>query len=92
MMSAYKTSPHQRDVGKSRYAPRSYNSWQQVAGYFDGDGAVYVSAKKFVLRIRLCFYDVGKHQLENIDQFLRSNGIVTNRMAAQKGPPTTVCT
>lgn len=66
------------------YAPKDYNSWRQVAGYFDGDGAVYVSIKKFVLKIRLCFYDVWKPQLEAIRAFMISKGVKTRHLAVQR--------
>jgi len=76
--------------GNDEYAARSYTSWRQVAGYFDGDGAVYVSVKRFVLRVKLCFYDVWKPQLESVRDFLISKGISTNRLAAQDRPLTRV--
>lgn len=79
-----------RKRGESREAARCYDSWRQVTGYFDGDGAVYVSGKMFVLRIKLCFYDVWKKQLENVGEFMRSKGVVANRLAAQRRPLTTV--
>lgn len=63
---------------------RGYNSWRQVAGYFDGDGAVYVSIKKYVLKIRLCFYDAWKPQLEGIKAFLETRGIRTRQLAVQR--------
>jgi hypothetical protein len=69
---------------------RRYDSWRQVAGYFDGDGAVYVSVKRFVLRVKLCFYDVWKPQLEGLKAFFASKGISTNRLASQERPLTTV--
>jgi len=78
----------QRPKGATRlpyhdYSPRPYHSWRQLAGYFDGDGAVYISVRIFVLKIRLCFYDVWKPQLEAIKRFLEEKGIPTRRLAAQ---------
>lgn len=43
-----------------------------------------------MLRIKLCFYDVWKPQLRNIEDFLESKGAVTNHLAAQNRPPTLV--
>jgi len=60
------------------------NLWRQVAGYFDGDGAVYVALCKFVLKIRLAFYDVWKPQIETTTQFFESRGIPTRRLSVQE--------
>ncbi|MBI3023056.1 MAG: hypothetical protein HYY68_04915 [Thaumarchaeota archaeon] len=76
--------PNRGSPYANAYTPKDYNSWRQVAGYFDGDGAVYVSIKKFVLKIRLCFYDVWRPQLEAIRDFMISKGVKTRRLAVQR--------
>ena len=65
-------------------APSAYRSWRQVAGYFDGDGAVYVSIRKYVLKVRLCFYDAWRPQLEAVKRFLENKRIRTRRLAVQR--------
>lgn len=63
---------------------RAYTPWQQVAGYFDGDGAVYVSAMRCVLKVRLCFYDVWKPQLDAVRNFVQTEGMRLRRLSIQR--------
>jgi hypothetical protein len=65
------------------YSKRDYSSWRQIAGYFDGDGAVYVSIRTYTLRIRIAFYDVWRPQLDSIKIFLRRKGIQTRPLRGQ---------
>jgi hypothetical protein len=60
--------------------PEKYESWEQVAGYFDGDGNVGVEVVKYVLRFRLRFSDTWKPQTETIKAFLNHNGISTSSL------------
>jgi len=55
--------------------PFGYTSWDQVTGYFDGDGSVGVEIVKFVLRLRIRYVDTWKQQAESIHSFLIRNGV-----------------
>jgi len=52
-----------------------YTSWEQVAGYFDGDGNVRVEAGIYVLRIGIRFADTWRPQLVAVRNFLLKQGI-----------------
>lgn len=54
---------------------RSYSTWEQVAGYFDGDGNVGVEVVKRVLRLKLRFVDTWKPQIESLAAFFGQRGI-----------------
>ena len=57
-----------------------YRSWEQVGGYFDGDGNVGLEIIKRVLRLRIRFVDTWKPQVEAIMAFLVNRGIATGRI------------
>ncbi len=52
-----------------------YDSWEQVSGYFDGDGSVSVEVSQNVLRFRIRFVDTWRPQIESIRSFLMRRGI-----------------
>ena len=57
-----------------------YNSWRQVAGYFDGDGTIYfsdTSNRPYRLSISLVSVNQSHDQLEMIKEFLNKHGIAT---------------
>ena len=55
----------------------SYGSWQQVAGYFDGDGNAGLEVVKYVLRFRLRLGDTRRAQTEAVKSFPNEAGIGT---------------
>jgi hypothetical protein len=57
--------------------PEHCVSWEQVGGYFDGDGNVGVEVVKYVLRFKLRFSDTWRPQTETIKSFLNKEGIAT---------------
>jgi hypothetical protein len=59
----------------------TYSSWEQVAGYFDGDGNVRMEVGKFVLRIGVRFADTWRPQLESIRSFLVAEGLVMGKVS-----------
>jgi LAGLIDADG DNA endonuclease family protein len=61
-----------------------YSSWQQLSGYFDGDGSVELKAGVFVLRFAVTWSDTYLPQLEHIAEFLRSQNIVPSRIRLGK--------
>lgn len=65
-----------------------YSSWEQVAGYFDGDGTIALSDttnQPYKLSLSLIFVDQSWDQIVNVKQFLQSRGIRTgNVLTASK--------
>ncbi|HEV2226857.1 MAG TPA: hypothetical protein VGR56_08680 [Nitrososphaerales archaeon] len=60
-----------------------YQSWQQVAGYFDGDGAIVtsdISNQPFKLGLSLIFTDLSLDQITNIKNFLNGEGVRTSNI------------
>jgi len=57
-----------------------YKSWEQVEGYFDGDGNVGLEIRKRVLHLRIRFVDTWKPQIESIKAFLNNRKIATGRI------------
>ena len=47
-----------------------YTTWQQVGGYFDGDGNVGLEVVRYVLRFRLRFSDTWEPQVITIKSFM----------------------
>jgi hypothetical protein len=58
-----------------------YNDWGQVGGYFDGDGSSDFKIGKRVVFVRLHFTDNYRPQLENVEQFLGSQGVRTEAVS-----------
>jgi hypothetical protein len=58
-----------------------YGFWQQVGGYFDGDGNVGLEVVKYVLRFKLRFSDTWRLQIEAIKGHLDSQGIIITALA-----------
>ena len=55
-----------------------YESWRQVAGYFDGDGNVGLEVVRRILRLRIRFVDTWRPQMASIKAFLDRHGVSTN--------------
>ena len=53
-----------------------YRSWSALAGYFDGDGTVEFSVRKFRIDIRLAFDANWKPFLDGVREFLLSKRII----------------
>jgi hypothetical protein len=66
-----------------------YNSWRQVAGYFDGDGTIALSDlsnQPFKLGLSLIFVDQSSEQILNVLTFLRNHAVRTsNVLKTSKG-------
>lgn len=62
-----------------------YRTWGQVAGYFDGDGSVYLNtASSQVLQFGLVWVDNCKRQLDQLRYFLTSRGIQVGRVTQDR--------
>jgi hypothetical protein len=62
---------------------RGYQSWCQVAGYFDGDGTIYfsdTSNQPYKLSISLVFVDQSIDQIESVKNFLNGHGVNTSNI------------
>lgn len=60
-----------------------YRTWEQVAGYFDGDGTIGLSDLSnlpYKLSLSLVLVDQSLNQLETVRDFLQRNGIKTSRI------------
>ena len=68
---------------------RPYSSWEQIAGYFDGDGNISISDLSntpFKLSLSLIFTDASFEQISMIREFLMAKGIRTsNVLGTSKG-------
>src|SRR5271157_765829 len=61
-----------------------YNSWEQVSGYFDGDGNVRVEIGTYVLRVGIRFADTWRPQLVSVRDFLLKQGITSVGVGTDK--------
>ncbi len=60
-----------------------YSSWQQVAGYFDGDGTIGfsdLSNLPYKVGLSLVFVDQSYDQIRTVRDFLHRNGIRTSNI------------
>jgi hypothetical protein len=55
---------------------RGYSTWEQVAGYFDGDGSPKVHVGVYAITLTVSWSDQDREILEHINQFLSQRGIV----------------
>ena len=66
-----------------------YKSWEQVAGYFDGDGTISftdTSNQPYKLGLSLIFVDQSIDQINNVREFLNGHGVRTgNILRMSKG-------
>ena len=73
----------------SSFVVPAYNSWEQVAGYFDGDGTIAfsdISNRPYKLSLSLVFVDQSVDQINTIKDFLRNRGLRTsNVLKTSKG-------
>lgn len=51
-----------------------YSTWEQVAGYSDGEGSISISITRFGFSIGSAFADSYKPLLEHIASFLQNGG------------------
>jgi len=54
---------------------RGYSTWQQVAGYFDGDGSPKVHINVFTITVEVSWSDKDVEILEHLRAFLRIYGV-----------------
>jgi hypothetical protein len=60
-----------------------YETWEQIAGYFDGDGTIATSDLSnlpYKLSLSLWFIDQSKDQISMVRNFLRKEGIRTSNV------------
>jgi hypothetical protein len=53
---------------------RGYTTWEQVAGYFDGDGSPKIHVGVFTLHVTVSWSDQDRELLEHIERFLSRGG------------------
>lgn len=64
---------------------RGYKSWQQVAGYFDGDGSPKVHVGAYTINITASWSYKDSEILEHVKKFLSSKGILGRLGRFQRG-------
>lgn len=60
-----------------------YQTWQPIAGYFDGDGTIAISDLSnlpYRLSLSLIFVDQSFDQVKNVRAFLMRNGVATSNI------------
>ena len=60
-----------------------YGTWEQIAGYFDGDGTIATSDLSnlpYKLSLSLIFIDQSEDQIRMVRDFLRKNGMKTSNV------------
>jgi hypothetical protein len=62
----------------------SYATWNQIGGYFDGDGNVGLEVVKYVLRFKLRFSDAWEPQVEAVRNFLDNEEIATSSLSRER--------
>ena len=63
-----------------------YTTWEQVGGYFDGDGNVGLEVVRYVLRFRLRFSDTWEPQVTTIRSFMSERNIKTTGIQHETKP------
>lgn len=63
--------------GRESDLAASYSTWEQLAGYFDGDGSVTIVLGKYTIQFYLDWADQSLEQLVQIASFLRSQNLKT---------------
>jgi hypothetical protein len=53
---------------------RGYTTWEQVAGYFDGDGSPKIHVGEFTLHVTVSWSDQDRELLEHIKRYLSRRG------------------
>lgn len=64
----------------SPFSPQQYRKWEQVSGYFDGDGTVVVRAQMFTLEFGLQFADGYQLQLDRLKSFMNERRVLTGEV------------
>lgn len=64
------------ELPRASQEERGYSTWEQVAGYFDGDGSPKVHVGVYAITLTITWSDEYREMLEHINQFLSQEGIV----------------
>jgi hypothetical protein len=68
------------DESQTGSEPRTFDSgyrrWEQVSGYFDGDGCIKIIVSMFTIQIFLVWVDPDFEQIQHIAEFLFRRRIV----------------
>ena len=66
-----------------------YDSWRQIAGYFDGDGCLSIrkvaTGTPFTVGLTLDFIDQSRKQILMIESFMRRRGVAVGRPSFRGG-------
>jgi len=64
---------------------RGYSTWEQVSGYFDGDGGLRISVGKFTIQILVVWSDTDHDQIKHLAEFLRNKGMLPEGPYLRRG-------
>lgn len=58
-------------------ASHGYRTWEEVSGYFDGDGALKIHIGIYTVNLQVSWVDQDRELLEHLKSFLALNGITS---------------
>jgi hypothetical protein len=61
------------------------SKWEQVSGYFDGDGGLKITIGQFTIQVLIMWSDTDHEQLEHIDEFLMKRRILPEGPYLRRG-------
>ncbi len=62
-----------------------YSTWEQVAGYFDGDGTIGIKFGLYTIQLLAVWSDTDAEQIRHVYQFLESEGMSPERPHLRHG-------
>jgi hypothetical protein len=82
-------NPRPFDGGQRSSGVRSshtgYSKWEQVSGYFDGDGGLKINIGQFTIQVLVMWSDTDYEQLEHIAEFLLKRRILPEGPYLRRG-------
>ena len=68
-----------------RSSHTGYSKWEQVSGYFDGDGGLRITINQFTIQVLIVWTDTDYEQLEHIAEFLMKRRILPEGPYLRRG-------
>jgi len=65
--------------------PRGYSTWEQVAGYFDGDSSPKAHVNVYTITLSVAWADQDIEIIQHVAQFMRHRGIFGNIVKFTRG-------
>lgn len=64
---------------------QGYSTWEQLSGYFDGDGAIGIRIGAFTIQILAMWNDTDPEQIQDVARFLIREGIMPGGPYVRRG-------